>query len=209
MSCVISLVLPAGAEQDPGPDGPQVDSKVLPRIPPVEPSQALKTFQIKPDFRLELVAAEPLVVDPVAMSFDENGRLFVVEMRDYAERRPERLGRIRCLEDTDGDGRFDKSTIFADNLPWPTAVICSGGGIFVGATPDVIFLKDTNGDGVADIRKVVFTGFGSDFAPYDPNHLNVQSLLNNLTWGWIIASMARAAGQAVTLFQPRILPPLP
>ena len=63
------------------------------------------------------------------MCFDENGRLFVVEMIDYSERRDERLGRIRMLEDLDGDGHFDKSTVFADNLPWPTAVFCYGGGI--------------------------------------------------------------------------------
>src|SRR5262249_58054133 len=104
--------------------------------------KALATFKVKPGFRLELTAAEPLVVDPVAMSFDENGRLFVVEMRDYSERRAERLGRIRLLEDTDGDGRFDKSTVFADDLGWPTAVICYQGGVFVGCTPDILYFKD-------------------------------------------------------------------
>src|SRR6185369_7090686 len=82
---------------------PTVDPKDLPRIPPTAPDKALSTFRIKSGFRLELVAAEPLVVDPIAMSFDENGRLFVVEMRDYSERRDDRLGRIRMLEDTDGD----------------------------------------------------------------------------------------------------------
>src|SRR5437867_896130 len=146
---------------------PEVDAKDLPRIPPTEPDKALSTFQIKKGFRIELVAAEPLVVDPIAMSFDEDGRLFVVEMRDYSERRPERLGRIRLLEDTDGDGRFDKSTIYVDNLPWPTAVICYDGGIFVGATPDIFYMKDTDGDGKVDERRAVFTGFASDYAPYE------------------------------------------
>src|SRR5712692_10255596 len=157
---------------------PEVDPKDLPRIPPVEPDKALATFRIKPGFRLELVAAEPLVVDPIAMAFDENGRLFVVEMRDYPEQRDAKLGRIRLLEDTDGDGRFDKSTVFADHLPWPTAVICYDGGVFVGATPDIIYFKDTDGDGVADERKVVFTGFGQGL-----DKLNVQQLLNGFTWG--------------------------
>ena len=157
---------------------PEPDPRDLPRIPPTEPDKALSTFRIKPGFRIELVAAEPLVVDPIAMSFDENGRLYVVEMRDYSERRDEHLGRIRLLEDTDGDGRFDKSTVFADNLPWPTAVICYGGGVFVGATPDILFCKDTNGDGVADVRDVVFSGFGEGVA-----RLNVQQLFNSLTWG--------------------------
>src|SRR5205809_859046 len=143
---------------------PTVDPKDLPRMPPVEPADAIKTFQMKEGFKIELAAAEPLVVDPVAMAFDEDGRLFVVEMRDYSERRDEKLGRIRMLVDTDGDGKFDKSTIYADNLPWPTAVICWKGGVFVGATPDILYFKDSNGDGIADEKNVAFTGFGSDVA---------------------------------------------
>src|SRR5437867_8058658 len=157
---------------------PQVDPSQLRRVPPTAADQALATFRVKPGFRIELVAAEPLVIDPIALSFDENGRLYVVEMRDYSERRAERLGRIRLLEDSDGDGRFDKSTVFAEGLPWPTAVICWNGGAFVGATPDLLYLKDTTGDGVADERRVVFTGFGSGVA-----RLNVQALLNSFTWG--------------------------
>ena len=159
---------------------PEVTAKDMPRFPAVEPANAAATFQVKKGFRLELVAAEPLVNSPVTMAFDEHGRLFVVEMIDYSERRDEtpHAGRIRLLEDTDGDGKFDKSTVFADNLPWPTAVICYGGGIFVGATPDILWLKDTNGDGKADERKVVFTGFGSGAA-----RLNVQALINSLNWG--------------------------
>ena len=164
---------------------PEVSEKDLPRVPPTEPDKALSTFRIKKGFRIELVAAEPLVVDPIAMAFDENGRLFVVEMRDYPERRNQtpHLGRVRLLEDTDGDGRFDKSTVYVDNLPWPTAVICWNGGIFVGATPDILYWKDTNGDGVADVREVVFTGIASNYAPYDVNKLNVQALFNGFTWG--------------------------
>jgi putative membrane-bound dehydrogenase-like protein len=174
--CLAVSVRAAAAE-------PDVEGKDLPRIPPTEPDKALATFQIRKGFRIELVAAEPLVVDPVAMSFDEDGRLFVVEMRDYSERRPERLGRIRRLEDTDGDGRFDRSTVYVDDLPWPTAVLCYGGGVFVGATPDVLFCKDTDGDGVAEVRESIFTGFASDYAPYQTNRLNVQAMLNSFNWG--------------------------
>ena len=130
----------------------------------------------------QITAAEPLVIDPIAMSFDEDGRLYVIEMRDYSERRPERLGRVRLLEDTDGDGRFDKSTVFAQDLPWPTAVICWDGGVFVGATPDIIYFKDTNRDGVADVREVIFSGFASDYAPFATNKLNVQALMNSFNW---------------------------
>src|SRR5207237_7356801 len=153
---------------------PRVDPTELPRTPPLEPDQALASFKVRTGFHLELAASEPLVVSPVAMCFDENGRLFVVEMIDYSERRDERLGRIRMLEDPDGDGHFDKSTVFADNLPWPTAVFWYGGGVFVATTPDILFFKDTDGDGKADVRQVVFTGFASDYAPYQTNRLNVQ-----------------------------------
>jgi len=156
----------------------RVEEKDLPRVSATEPEKAISTFQVRDGFRAELVASEPLIVDPVAVAFDENGQLFVVEMRDYSERRDERLGRVKRLEDTDGDGRFDKATIYATNLPWPTAVICWKGGVFVGASPDIIYFKDTNGDGVADERRVVFTGFGNV-----TEKLNVQALLNSFTWG--------------------------
>src|SRR5437667_5631135 len=188
---------------------PTVDPKDLPRVAPTEPNRALSTFQVKPGFRLELVAAEPLVVDPIAMSFDEDGRLFVVEMRDYSERRDERLGRIRLLEDTDGDGRFDKSTVYVDNLPWPTAVFCYDGGIFVGATPDILYCKDTNGDGVADVKEVVFTGFASDYAPYQTNRLNVQAMLNSFNWfldNRIHGATSMSGGKVVCVKKPGAAP---
>ena len=161
---------------------PEVDSSAMPRVPATPPERATNTFALKPGFRAELVASEPLVMSPVAMSFDENGRLYVVEMRDYSERRPEQLGRVRLLEDSDGDGRFDKSTVFAQDMPWPTAVICWDGGVFVGATPDILYFKDTNRDGVADVREVIFSGFASDYAPYATNKLNVQAMMNSLNW---------------------------
>jgi putative membrane-bound dehydrogenase-like protein len=158
-------------------DEPAVSASELPRVAPLEPAKALKNFVVKPGFRVELAATEPLVVDPIAMAFDEAGRLFVVEMRDYSERRDERLGRIRLLTDTNHDGRFDVSTVYADSLGWPTAVICWDGGVFVGCTPDILFFKDTNADGAADERKVVFTGFGEG-----QERLNVQGMLNSFNW---------------------------
>ncbi len=159
---------------------PEVTDKELPRFPAVEPKDAIATFKLRPGFKIELAAAEPLVASPVAMCFDENGRLYVVEMIDYSERRDEKLGRIRLLEDTDNDGVFDKSTIFADGLPWPTAIFpWKGGGVFVGCTPDILYLKDTDGDGKADEKRIVFTGFADGV-----KKLNVQALLNSFNWGF-------------------------
>ena len=123
---LLSLFCPEVSLGAAGPAGPRLEQKDLPRIPPVEATNVFKTFHIKKGFHLELVAAEPLVMDPIAMSFDENGRMFVVEMRDYSEMREvhPHLGRIRMLEDTNGDGVFDKATVYADDLPWPTGVLC-------------------------------------------------------------------------------------
>ena len=94
----------------------------LSRIPPKDAQDALNTFEVHPHFRIELVAAEPLVRDPVAMAFDESGRLYVVEMRGYSEARNDLIGSVRLLTDLDSDGVFDTSSIFADGLVWPTAV---------------------------------------------------------------------------------------
>lgn len=162
---------------------PELRPQDLPHLPAVEPADALGTFVVRSGFRLELAAHEPEVMDPIALAFDERGRAYVVEMRDYSERRPERLGRVRRLEDRDGDGRFETSTVYIDNLPWPTAVTCWDGGVFIGSTPDLLYAKDTDGDGHADIRETVFTGFASDYAPYATNKLNVQAMMNSLQWG--------------------------
>ncbi len=162
---------------------PSVTSDQLPSVPLGSVSDALASFEVAEGFRIEAVASEPLVVDPVAMSFDEYGRLYVVEMRDYSERRPERLGRVRVLEDRSGDGVLDYSSVLLDGLAWPTAVICYDGGVFVGSTPDIVYAKDEDGDGKADLVRTVFSGFASDYAPYETNRLNVQALLNSFRWG--------------------------
>ena len=158
----------------------------LPRIPPKSPAEAAQTFRVLDGFSMELLAAEPLVASPVATTYDENGRAFVCEMRDYpytdkAHHKPNQenptdapIGRVRLLEDTNGDGVFDKATVFADGLSWPTGAACWKGGLFVAATPDIWYFKDTDGDGVADVRRKVFTGF---------RKFNVQAVMNNLVWG--------------------------
>ncbi len=155
-------------------------AKDLPRYPAVEPHDAIATWKVKPGFRMKLAAHEPQLRSPIAISFDERGRMFVVEMIDYSELRDvtPHLGRVSMLEDKDGDGIYETSTVFADNLPWPTGVICANGGIYVIATPDVYFFKDTTGAGQADVREVVFTGFGTGL-----KLLNVQGLANCPQWG--------------------------
>ena len=164
----------------------------LPRIPPKEPREALATIQVKEGYEMELAAVEPLVRGPVAMSFDENGRMFVVEMCDYSEEDKDFLGNVRLLEDTDNDGRYEKSTLFAHHLSWPTGVICYDGGVFVAAAPDIWYCKDTDGDGQADIQKQVFTGFGRQ---------NVQGLLNSFCWGLdnrIYCQTSSSGGKVIT-----------
>jgi putative membrane-bound dehydrogenase-like protein len=149
----------------------------LPRIPATEPLDAIKTFKLIDGLRIELVAAEPLVTSPVDMSFDEDGRIWVVEMNDYpygpAEGIPPQ-GCVKVLEDTDEDGRMDRGTVLVNQLAWPTGLALWDGGCFVSAAPDIWYFKDSDGDGSADVREIVFTGFGKQ---------NVQALLNNIKWG--------------------------
>ena len=172
----------------------------LPRIPPLSPLKALDSFEIENGFSLELAANEPEVTDPVALDFDEYGRLFVVEMLGYSEDADDMVGRIRLLEDQDHDGRYERSTIYADGLGWPTAVLCYDGGIFVGAAPDILYYKDEDGDGHAEIRKVVFTGFNTD---------NVQGLLNSFRWGLdnrIHVAVSSSGAFLVPADQPNVQP---
>jgi putative membrane-bound dehydrogenase-like protein len=148
--------------------------------PVIRVTNTIPGMRIHPGFRVEIVANDSEVAAPAALAFDENGKLFVAEMRDYPERRDQspHLGRIRLLQDTDGDGIFESSTVFADDISMPSAVACYNGGIFVAATPEILYLKDANGDGVADERKVVFSGFGSN-----SSSLRSDFALNNFVWG--------------------------
>ncbi len=150
--------------------------------PALSPEAAKASLRLPEGFRIELVAAEPKVTDPVAIAFDARGRIYAAEMRDYplgpGQGKPPD-GRIRLLEDADLDGRFERSAVFADHVPYPNGVACWKDGVFVTAVPDILYLKDTDGDGKADERRAVFTGF-------EPG--NSQHILNTLEWGldnWI------------------------
>lgn len=127
--------------------------------------KALESFRLEPGLRIELIAAEPFVTDPVALAFDENRRMYVVEDRGYPDPAeggtPTTLGRIALLEDRDGDGKYDHRSEFATGLTYPNGLMVWKGGVFVTCAPDIYYFKDTNGDGVADIKQVVLTGFSN------------------------------------------------
>src|SRR5204863_7795771 len=129
--------------------------------PPKSPDEALRSIRVKPGLRVELVAAEPLVVDPVAIDFGTDGKLWVCEMRDYPmgmDGHWKPGGRIKYLQDLDGDGQYDQATVFLDGLPFPTGVMAWNKGVLVCAAPDILYAQDADGDGIADVVKKVFTG---------------------------------------------------
>ncbi|REK09877.1 MAG: hypothetical protein DWQ37_17365 [Planctomycetota bacterium] len=155
---------------------------------PLAPEDELATFELA-DKRLtvELVAAEPEVDSPVAICWDADARMYVAEMIDYPTGPPG--GRIRMLEDRDNDGRYEHATVYASGLPFPAGVLAAHGGLVVTAAPDLLFLKDDDGDGVADRKIVVYTGFGEG---------NQQLRANGLTWGidnWVYGANGRSDGE--------------
>ena len=173
-------------------------SAELPRIKALGPEAALRSFQLHAGFKLDVAATEPLVTDPVSACYDADGRLYVAEMRGYPYPEDSPTGYVRRLEDTDGDGRFDRSTIFLPGLSWPTSVVPYDGGVFIAVAPEILYAKDTNGDGVADIRRVMFRGFETQ---------NVQGLVNGLLWGpdgWIYGVASSNGGTIQNLTRPDV-----
>jgi putative membrane-bound dehydrogenase-like protein len=171
---------------------------------PLSPREEQLTFRVPRGFRVELVACEPQVVDPVAFAFDEEGRLFVAEMRGYPNGGVATgkltSGRIKLLEDKDGDGFYEQSTTFADGLRLPSSVMPWRGGLLVADAPDLIYLQDTGGDGKADRRRVLYTGFDLS---------NSEQLPNALQWGldnWVHACAAGAGGTIRSAEKPKLAP---
>ena len=133
---------------------------VPPPSPALCPEEALKTFQLEEEFSIELVASEPLIEDPVAMTWDAEGNLYVVELRSYMQdikgsRGSERISRVKFLQDTDGDGRMDVATVFLHKLDRPRAISAANGGVLVAEHEKLWFAKDMDGDGVADVKELV------------------------------------------------------
>jgi len=143
--------------------------------PPLTPEQAIAKMTVPPGFRVELVASEPALQNPVAMAFDDRGRIFVTESFEYPRREPG-PGRdtIKILEDKDGDGLAETVKVFAKGLNIPSGIAIGHGGVWVVNAPDLLFMEDTNGDDVADKTTVIVTGFGRD---------DTHELPNALTWG--------------------------
>ena len=146
----------------------------------------MKFIQVPAEFKLELFAKEPDIIEPIAFNFDERGRLWIIEAINY----PNVVlngnpgdDRIKIVEDTNGDGRADKFTVFADHLNLPTSLVFANGGVIVAAAPHMLFLKDTNGDDKADVRQILSTGWG-----IRDTHAGPSSLMygpDNYIWGTV------------------------
>ncbi len=160
---------------------------------PLSPEDALASMKTRPDLKVELVASEPLIHDPVAFDWDVNGRLWVVEMGDYPRgiepNSGKTGGRVQVLEDTDSDGRYDKATTFLSGIPFPNGICFWRNGVIITSAPDVIYAEDTNGDLQADLRKTLYTGFTEG---------NQQHRVNGLRWGldgWLYLANGDSGGE--------------
>ncbi|RRQ48138.1 dehydrogenase [Maribacter algicola] len=152
---------------------------------PLSPEESQKFIQVPAGFEVELFASEPDIINPIAMNWDEKGRLWVIETVDYPNtvRNDDSIGddKVKILEDTDGDGKADKVTVFADKLNIPTSFAFYDGGIVVSQAPEFIFLKDTNGDDKADVRETLIEGWGTFDTHAGPS--NLQYGIDNQLYG--------------------------
>lgn len=178
---------------------------------PLTPEESMKHIQVPVDFKLELFAAEPNVMHPIALSWDEQGRLYALITKDYPNERKSEGGSdyiLRC-EDTDADGKADKFTRFAEGLSIPTGMVFANGGLIVTQAPDILFLQDADGDGKAEVRKKLITGFGTFDTHAGPSNLHYG--FDNWIWGSVgysgfngktLESDSLKFGQAFFRFRP-------
>lgn len=142
---------------------------------PRDPKTAASMMTVPEGFTVEVVAAEPDIVNPVAMTIDERGRFWITESLEYPRREPgPGKDRVKILEDTDCDGKADKFTVFLEGLNIPSGIAVGHGGVWIANSPDILFVQDTDGDGKADKQEVIVTGFG---------RTDTHELPNSLTWG--------------------------
>lgn len=177
---------------------------------PLSPEQSMKLIQVPVEFELQLFASEPMIINPMAMAWDERGRLYVIETIDYPNEVRTEGGndKIKILEDTDGDGKADKVTVFAENLNIPTSIMAVNGGILISMAPDFVFLKDTDGDDKADVREVMMTGWGKSDTHAGPSNLKYG--FDNKIWGVLgysgfkgdVSGVSHSFGQGVYRFAP-------
>src|SRR5262245_39216519 len=141
------------------------------------PQESLAAIKVSENFKVELFLTEPQVNSPVEMAFDENGRIYVAEMLDYPDDPPPgkpARSRIKLLEDNDGDGKYERAVVFADQVLQVSGLLPWKGGLLVTAAPDILWMKDNDGDGKADVRKVLYTGF---------KKVNPEHCITNLRYG--------------------------
>ncbi|MEO7415294.1 MAG: c-type cytochrome [Opitutaceae bacterium] len=184
----ISPVLAQNGDRKGEVQKPVGDHIKIPPAPVLSPQEEAATFKLAPGYRAELVAAEPLLGDPVAMQFAPDGRLWVIEMRGYMPNvdgvgESEPVGIISVLTDTDGDGRFDQRSVFADKLVMPRAIALVADGVLIAEPPRLWFLRDTNGDGKADEK----TEIANDYGPVDNPEHSANGLLRAMD-NWIYSA---------------------
>ncbi|MHB8953779.1 MAG: PVC-type heme-binding CxxCH protein [Pirellulaceae bacterium] len=192
VSCLVLLALVAqvGLAQDPP------FREILAKLKPKSPRESLNCLQVREGFDVELVCAEPLVSDPIAIDWGFDGRLWVVDMGDYpdgADGGEGTSGSVRCLKDTDGDGRYDHSQVFLDGLSFPTGAMPWRQGVLITCAPEIFYAEDTDGDGKADRREVLYRGFVEG---------NPQHCVNGLRWGldnWIYGANGDSGGTITSL----------
>jgi uncharacterized protein len=181
---------------------------------PLTPEQSAKLIQVPVGFTLELFASEPDIINPIAMEWDQRGRLWVIETVDYPNTVRDDKGvgddRIKICEDTNGDGKADKFTLFAEQLNIPTSMVFANGGIIVSQAPHFLFLKDTDGDDKADLKKILIDGWGTFDTHAGPSNLKYG--YDNQIWGVVgysgfegtIAGENRKFSQGVYRFKPDV-----
>ena len=187
---LVATLAPLGRAQDPP------FREILSKLKPKSPLEALDCFHVRDGFRVELVCAEPMVTDPIAIDWGADGRLWVVEMGDYpqgGDGSASSRGCVKYLEDQDGDGRYDRAQVFVDGLKFPLGVMPWRNGVLITCAPDILYAEDTDGDGTADRREVLYRGFVEG---------NPQHCVNGLRWGldnWIYGANGDSGGTITSL----------